>query len=174
MRTPGEIVDSNNLRPRIGIIVTQRSPLQNNNTPIQNIVNNTQNENQRTNPLRIKFDNLFIEAKSNFTLHPRKMTFTESSCQANISDFQQISNVINFSLLKSINNGISNKNIPNNTSTILKISEENLNKIVKKNEKLVLDIVDKKLPPRNDLILKKGYLKINESIVNKIKLNKGC
>ena len=43
-----------------------------------------------------------------------------------------------------------------------------------KNEKLVLDIVDKKLPPRNDLILKKGYLKINESIVNKIKLNKGC
>ena len=58
MRTPGEIVDSNNLRPRIGIIVTQRSPLQNNNTPIHNIINNSQNENQRTNPLRMKLDNL--------------------------------------------------------------------------------------------------------------------
>ena len=58
MRIPGEIVDSNNLRPRIGIIVTQRSPLQNNNTPIHNIINNSQNENQRTNPLRMKLDNL--------------------------------------------------------------------------------------------------------------------
>ena len=58
MRTPEEIVDSNNLRPRIGIIVTQRSPLQNNNTPIHNIINNSQNENQRTNPLRMKLDNL--------------------------------------------------------------------------------------------------------------------
>ena len=166
MRIPGEILETNNMnRPRIGIIVTQRNPLVAINPPIQNNIQQNQQDNNRSifspsNSNFKKFDNLLIEAKSNFSFNPVKKNVRDSNCQSEYIKFQHISNVINFSLLKNVNTQDLKGNIILNNS-------ESLTKTIKKTEKIVLEVVDKKVHQQNDLILKKGSFKITEIKVNK-------
>ena len=167
MRNPGEIAETNNLnRPRIGIIVAQNTPLIN-NMPNTVQTNSRSINNSPSNSIK-RFENLQIEAKNNIMFNSPKKVTKDFSSQLSSNSFIEKCRTIELSLI-SIIKKTSNTNNNQILTNSGKISlENNLSKTSKKNEKIIVDIVDKRIINPRDNFMNKNS--INHFDIKKVYL----